>query len=327
MIMEEASTPAMKVSIIMPAFNEERNIGRALQTLVEQTISIKSFEVLVIDNGSRDNTAAIARSFEDRLHMRVFTMYGGTIAKLRNDAAQLAHGDVLVFLDADCFPKPNWLEKALAERPTSGVWGADYLVPLDGTWVGVVWEEFQAKMHEGDTRFVPGGNLFISHADFDKLGGFHHTLETSEDVDLCSRARKSGMRVVAISALGVYHEGTPRTLAHFYRKNRWHGKHVLRMFLDNLPQTRYLPVVALSIYTLVMFAATILLLLLVFIPHHWLLAAIAACLLLLPAILLSLSKTLPRGRLAAAPALFVLYLTYLLSRANSLIHMPVRSSR
>jgi GT2 family glycosyltransferase len=210
-------------------------------------------------------------------------------------------------------------------RPASGVWGSDYVLPEDCTWVGRIWEEFQAKVHEGPTTFVPGGCLLVSRSDFALLQGFQTSLETSEDVDFCLRAKAKGMQVLAMSSLAVAHAGTPRTLGHFFRKNRWHGKHVLRMFLSNLPQMKYLPVIALSLYTLLMAVAVIIGTIVFVVTHSLLIFGACLVLLLFPAISLAFVRAVPRRRLGAIPPLFTLYLVYFLSRAASLIQMPARS--
>jgi glycosyltransferase involved in cell wall biosynthesis len=315
----------MKISIIMPALNEERNIARSLDALSAQSFMKDGFDVLVLDNGSSDRTVAIAESYHDRLNIRVETRQGGNVASLRNHGAQQTTGEVLAFLDADCFPKHNWLAEVLRLRPANGVWGSDYVLPEDSTWVGKVWEEFQAKIHEGPTTFVPGGCLLVARRDFEILQGFQTSLETSEDVDFCLRAKAKGMHVLAMPSLAVAHAGTPRTLGHFFRKNRWHGKHVFRMFLSNLPETKYLPVVALSIYTLIMLFAVVIGLVLSITKHSPVAFLLCLVLLLLPSIGLAFARALPRRRPGAILPLFTLYFVYFLSRAASLIQMPARS--
>jgi hypothetical protein len=81
-----------------------------------------------------------------------------------------------------------------------------------------------------------------------------------------------------------------------------------------------LPLLSLTVYTLVMFWAAILVPVIV-LPHHVLLAILPLTLLLLPPLLLALGKTLKSGSMLDAPALFLLYLTYLVARAASLTHL------
>ena len=317
----------MKISVVIPAFNEEANIEKSLQALEQQLLPKGRFEVIVVDNGSTDSTVAAANRFKTRLPLQVVTKTGVKISAVRNHGAGLATGEVLAFLDADCIPPRTWLENSLTFANENNIWGAHYLVPLNATWVGKVWFDYQATEQEGPVSFIPGSNLFIYRKVFETIGGFGESLETSEDVELSHRAKNHGMQVIAYPALAVFHEGTPRTLGHFYRQNRWHGKHVLSIFLANLPSTKNLPLIAMSFYMMLMFWAAILVPILALPRHHWLLAITPLLLLLAPAIALSLKKTVSARRLQAAPALCVLYMTYFLARAAALAYKPTRNHR
>jgi len=317
----------MTISVIIPTFNEEKNIGDTLRALATQDYSEDSFEVLVVDNGSHDSTLSIAKEFSSTLPLRILSTPGGSISAVRNSGAEVATGETLVFLDADCVPNSTWLRQALALQHQRGIWGAHYAVPADATWVGKVWAKYQATEQAGATSFLPAGNLFILREDFLKIGGFNETLETSEDVDLCQRALRDGLHVSAFPQLAVVHRGTAKTLRQFYRQNRWHGKHVLRKFVANLPSLKNISVVALSLYTLVMFWAAILFLFLAIAIHHGQLALIPLLLLLAPAVVISLIKTVRRGGISDAPKLATLYVTYFLARAAAVTLRSARNHR
>jgi glycosyltransferase involved in cell wall biosynthesis len=320
------STVAPEFTVIIPAFNEAANIARCLSALEAQTLPADRFEVVVVDNGSTDATVAEASRFLSRLQLQVLVKPGCNISAVRNHGAAVARGRILSFLDADCITTPNWLEQSLSFAAPHTIWGAHYLVPLDSTWVGTIWFQYQATEYDGPVSFIPASNLFIFRDDFEKIGGFGESLQTSEDVELCLRARRNGMNIVAHRSLAVYHEGTPRTLRHFYRQNRWHGINTIRIFIENLPSTKSLPLVALSFYMFVMFWLVIATPLLIVFHHDWL-AAIFIILLLLPAALLSSWKTLRSGKPRAMPQLSLLYLTYLLARAASLTRLSGRTHR
>ena len=315
------------VSVIIPAFNEAKHISQTLEALCAQSLRAEMFEVIVVDNGSTDDTVAIATGFSERLSLRVVVKTGCRIAALRNHGALLATGEVLAFLDADCIAPESWLEDSLTVQRPQTVWGAHYLVPIDSTWVGRIWFKYQATPQEGPTSFLPGGNLFMQRGAFLALAGFGEELETSEDVELCQRARHSGMAVVAFQALAVHHEGTPRTLRHFYRQNRWHGTTVLRNFFANLPATANLPLVCLSLYTFFVFWAALLFVVSLPWTHLFKVSLLLPCLLLLPPVLLTLAKVIKKGKGADAAPLFTLYLTYLLARAASLTKLSGRNHR
>jgi glycosyltransferase involved in cell wall biosynthesis len=317
----------MKISVIIPVFNEEKHIQRTLSALATQDAKKESFEIIVVDNGSSDSTLSIVEQFSSALPLRILSVPNGNISKVRNWGAQAATGETLAFLDADCVPKNTWLREALNVPHDRGIWGAHYAVPADATWVGNLWGKYQAKEEIGAVSFLPAGDMFILREDFLNIGGFNEALDTSEDVELCQRVLKSGLHVSAYPGLAVEHHGTPRTLAQFYRQNRWHGKHVLRKFIANLPSLKDWPIVALSLYTFFMFWASILFPIVAIGIHRWSAALVPPILLLMPFVGIALIKTLRSGRVYEAPALATLYTTYFLSRAAALTHRAARSHR
>ena len=308
----------MVVSVVVPAFNEEAHMEACLSALEAQTLSPSLFEVIVIDNGSTDATAAIANGFLSKIPLRVVSTPRRSISAARNSGAALAQGKELAFLDADCRPKPAWLQDFVDLPPENGIRGCNYKVPSDSTWVGRFWADFQARLVMGPVSFVPGGCLFLSKSNFDAIGGFDEKVETSEDIDLCERATKYGLTITSHPILAVIHDGTPRTITHFYRQHRWHGKHVLRNFIEKLPSLENIAVVGLSAYTLLMFWVTVLLIPALFFHHPWW-TVTAFGLLLLPPALLSIRAS--RGSLRSMGPLLALYGAYSLARAASLVHV------
>jgi glycosyltransferase involved in cell wall biosynthesis len=305
-----------KITVIIPAFNEELNIENCLACLVQQTLAQSEFEVIVADNGSQDRTVELARGMEDRLPLRVFSVPKRAISELRNRGAAMATGPVLAFLDADCLPEPNWLEEGLRVAGDGRVWGAHYLVPRDATWVGRTWFKYQATEFAGPVAFLPGGCLFMTARSFAEVGGFNALVQTSEDVELCSRARQRGMEVIAYPQLAVYHEGTPRTLKRFFGQNRWHGKHVVRAFWANFPTTRNIGLIGMTALTLIAACGVVLSPLLVM-RHHAVIALVFVVLLVGPPLLLAVRKA--AGSMRDVVPLFVLYLVYLLARAVAMV--------
>lgn len=310
----------MKVSLVIPAYNEAQYLGKCLDCLVKQTLPRSEFDVLVVDNGSTDGTPELVRQSlaNNLLNLRVISRPKVSISGVRNFGAAQTSGDILAFLDADCLPGPEWLSDAVHLAPASGLWGAHYLIPPDATWVGRTWFKYQAKVYVGAVSFLPGGDLFLRRRDFEAVGGFDEAVETSEDVDLAARIRKAGMPVVAMPALAVIHLGTPRTLGRFYRQNRWHGQEVLRLFLKNLPSTKHLPLVSLSVVTFASFWSTLLGLVFACRGHSWYFAVVPFGILLLPPLLIAMQKSKGRSWFSVMAQLFALYLIYFLARAAAL---------
>lgn len=314
-----------RVSIIVPTFHEQAHIVTLLQLLAAQELPASEFEVIVVDNGSTDETYRLAQEFVAPFPLRV-VQRGGTIGQIRNHGASLARAEILAFLDCDCFPRADWLNEALTYRRKNHVWGADYLPQQDATWVGFTWFEFQASLRDGPVPFLPSSNLFLYRSTFDSIGGFSD-LKTSEDVDLCRRAREAGLQVVAHPSMAVFHEGTPRRLKQFYRQNRWHGTHVFKAFAQQLPGLENLRLVLLTLYTLVMFWLFAAAVLLAILFRHATWIALAGAFLLLPAVAIAILRAAPRKRFLSIPRLIVLYQTYLLARAAAVVRKRDRNHR
>jgi len=116
----------------------------------------------------------------------------------------------------------------------AGILGAYYLLPEDSSWVGRTWHRYQEAPKSGEVSHVPAGDLIMRREDFLRLGGFDETIQTNEDYELCERARKAGMQVRAFPQIGVIHLGTAQSLRVFFRKQAWHGTHVVKVFLRDV---------------------------------------------------------------------------------------------
>jgi glycosyltransferase involved in cell wall biosynthesis len=314
----------VSVSIIIPALNEERMIGLCLESLGKLSLARERFEVLLVDNGSKDNTLNIAESFKDRLNLRILQKSGVRISALRNLGAREAVGEMLAFLDADCLAPEDWLDRVLelAQAGGGGVLGAHYLLPEDSTWVGRTWHRYQEAPKAGEVSHVPAGDLIMRREDFLRLGGFDETIQTNEDYELCDRARKAGMQVQAFPQIGVVHLGTAQSLSVFFRKQAWHGTHVIKVFLRDVLRSHNRKAVLFAAYTfvcvLVMIAGAVWAL-----AWHgpWLAFAAAATALCLPAAALTLRQVAASGRWSDIFPLFALYLTYGMARARALLRV------
>ena len=321
-IAQPAPAAVVSISIIIPALNEERMIGRCLESLTGLAFAHDRFEVLIVDNGSRDRTLAIAESFKDRLNLKILQQGGVRISALRNLGARAAAGEILAFLDADCLAPAGWLDRifALASADGAGVLGAHYLLPEDSSWVGRTWHRYQEAPKSGEVSHVPAGDLIMRREDFLKLGGFDETIQTNEDYELCERARKAGMHVRALPQIGVIHLGTAQSLRVFFRKQAWHGTHVIKVFLRNPLKSHNRKAVFFAAYTLLSMIAVAAGLVLALAGHgSWWLPVAALAALCLPPAALAIRHVLSSRRYFDFFPLFALYLTYGFARAKALL--------
>jgi len=308
-------------SLIIPVRNEEENIRKCLSALCRAEFAGGLFEVIVVDNGSTDDTCKVVESFQSSLTLRILERPGIYISALRNAGAALARGRYLAFLDADCEVPAEWF--AQASRAISegicGVFGAFYVIPPESSWIARYWSEQHEQKPAGETDFLPSGNLFVSRDEFQRVGGFNETIQTNEDFEFCQRVRAAGSPVTSIPALGVIHWGTPQSLAGFFRKHRWHGMHVLRVFVGNLPALFNFKAVAFAVYTV--FCAGGVVASAVWAVGTRDLRFLAASLVALgmPPALLGVRAAISSRRPDKVLPLTVLYLTYALARASCLV--------
>jgi GT2 family glycosyltransferase len=224
------ASPAEPVlSFVIPVKNDATRLRNCLTSIGASQPSVAT-EIIVVDNGSTDDSAAVARSFG----ARVLDMPEGRVSALRNYAAHLAAGPYIAFVDADNELGPGWSRSAVEILKDSSIAaaGAPYHAPNPGTWVQSAYDLF--RPHRPGTRpamWLPSGNLVVRKTAFEQLGGFDAELETCEDVDFCQRLRASGGRLVASERLRSVHRGDPTTLRALFLGELWRGRDNLRVTL------------------------------------------------------------------------------------------------
>ncbi len=217
-----AAASDARVSIVIPALNEAGTIAGTLEAIERALGPSISYETIVVDNASVDGTAEIARAGG----ATVLTCRDRTIAGLRNHGFSSSSGETIVFLDADVLVTPQWaarLPEVLKLLGTSPrlVTGATCDIPPRATWLERWW--FGPRVGRSQ-RYINSGHMIVSRSFFQELGGFDEACQTGEDHELCMRAWAAGGRVLEDPALRVVHDGYPRTLRAFVRRERWHGR-------------------------------------------------------------------------------------------------------
>jgi GT2 family glycosyltransferase len=214
--MSESITP----TVIIPVLNNPTGLARCIEAIRR---SSTKFELIVVDNGSTDETLSVARRYTEC----VLECPGMTIGAMRNEGAKVAKGAILVFTDSDQEPSHDWLKlgmDAIASDPRIGLAGARVHAPPQSRWVARTWD-LQRRMSDraGDIGWLEAGNLFARREAFGAVGGFRSDLIASEDVDLSFRVRRAGYRVVCDPRIVNYHHGDPKTLVEFFQKEQWRG--------------------------------------------------------------------------------------------------------
>jgi glycosyltransferase involved in cell wall biosynthesis len=220
--MDDDILKQVKISYVIPAFNEEDCIANTLRAIRENCPANILHEIIIIDNGSIDDTVSIGIAHG----VTVIVDSDSTIAGLRNKGFIASTSDFLVFLDADILLTKEWgnnianVFEELKAHPYT-ITGSRVL-PMDQTaWLNKYWF---MKLLNYDAPYINSGHLITTKFLFEKISGFDESLVTAEDYDFCMRGKKAGARLYNDKNIPVLHCGYPKTIKDFIRRERWHGR-------------------------------------------------------------------------------------------------------
>lgn len=211
------------VSIIVPTRNSAVHLEAALTSIRGQRYS--PIEIIVVDNGSTDETSVIARRLAD-----VFITAGPERCAQCNAGARAARGEYLYRVDSDFVLQAGVVGAAVAacERGADVVQVHNDSDPSVGFWAKV--RHFERLMYRNDTVHV--GARFFRRTAFEAVGGFDEALIAGEDYDLHNRLVKANYNVAAIEPSET-HLGEPTSLWEIVRKSFFYGRSMRRFLQRN----------------------------------------------------------------------------------------------
>jgi glycosyltransferase involved in cell wall biosynthesis len=192
---------ADKVSVIVPVYNGEKYLREALNSVLKQ--SVRPFEVLVIDDGSTDTTAEIAKQYGERL--RYIKRSNGGAAAARNDGVKSATGNYIAFLDADDYWDKQKLALQLREIKKPG--SANMIFALSAQFYSPETGEDFRQRYQCPSQLVKGvhpGTLMMKREDFLKVGLFSTEYKTGEFIEWYQRAQEAGMTSAFLPEILMY---------------------------------------------------------------------------------------------------------------------------
>jgi len=180
----------VRISVIVPAFNEERLLGETLRQIQAAMAAFTrrqwTAELIVCDNNSTDRTAEIARAAGARVVFEPINQIG----RARNRGAEAATGDWLLFIDADSHPSAALFDDVAAAIATGRCLAGGSTIRLEhgypaGNIITQLWNSVSRTF-----RWVAGSFIFCETAAFRQLGGFDINLFASEEIELSKRLKK-----------------------------------------------------------------------------------------------------------------------------------------
>jgi glycosyltransferase involved in cell wall biosynthesis len=233
------------VSVIIPCFNAARWIEETLRSVLNQ--SWKEMEVLVIDDGSKDASVAIARAVNDP-RIQVYTQPNQGASAARNHGLRRARGDYIQYLDADDLLSPNKLEAQVRRASTCDPravltcsWGRFVHAPEEARFVDQeLWRdfsptEFLREKLKHATMMHPAAWL-VPRAVAESAGAWDETLSVDDDGEYFARIVLASAGVVFCPEPRVYYRsGLPGSLSHCKTERAWDSQlRAIALCVDHL---------------------------------------------------------------------------------------------
>jgi glycosyltransferase involved in cell wall biosynthesis len=192
----------MKVSVVVPAFNEERLLAQTLAQIHRSRAAFTSAgcdsELIVCDNNSTDRTAEIARIAGATVVFEPVNQIG----RARNRGADAASGEWLVFIDADSQPSPELFAEVAGQIRTGRCLAGGCVIRLDGQHRAAQFLTRGWNWVSRQRRLLAGSFIFVETAAFRKIGGFSNEFFAGEELDLSQRlkvlAAQTGREIVIL---------------------------------------------------------------------------------------------------------------------------------
>ena len=230
------------VSIIVPTFRRPSVLTETLAALIKLNHSKDAFEIIVVDDGSNDETSNVVKSFQDKFaNLKYLPQSNSGVATARNNGARAARGDILIFNDDDIIVAPDLIERHLRHLRefgaclVNGHWEfapamADYFeqTPFGRFRTNIeVWvktDNDKKLLRDGvyESQTASACNLGVRRADYWRIGGFDEQFPFAgcEDHEFVIRARKLGYKFIYDFDLKLLHNDHRISVEQFGERQR-----------------------------------------------------------------------------------------------------------
>jgi GT2 family glycosyltransferase len=196
-----------RISVIVCTYNGAQTLAECLAGL--ERVEYPDYEVIVVDDGSRDGSAAIA----DRFDCRVIRTPNHGLSSARNTGLAAATGDIVAYIDDDAYPDPHWLAylaAAFRRADHAGIGGPNIAPPGDGFLAECVTNAPGNPVHvlltDQVAEHIPGCNMAFRKSALEAVGGFDTQFRVAgDDIDVCWKIQEAGGTLGFSAAAMVWH--------------------------------------------------------------------------------------------------------------------------
>ncbi len=215
-----------KVSVVVCAYNAERTMEQCLASL--EVLNYPDYEVIVVNDGSRDRTLEIAESYP---YCRIISQPNKGLSAARNVGAEAAAGEIVAYTDSDCVADPDWLTYLVGKMEGNGLaacGGPNFPPPEDALVPAAVAVSPGGPTHvllsDETAEHIAGCNMAFRREILMRLGGFDPVYRAAgDDVDICWRFQDAGYTIGFSPAAVVWHFRR-NTVKAYLNQQRGYGK-------------------------------------------------------------------------------------------------------
>ena len=208
----EEKEEKIKASIIIPTYNRADTIKKVVESLVNQTFPPDKYELVVVDDGSTDNTEQVIRSIKTSCSLRYFKQNRKGASAARNCGIKKARGEVIIFVDSDVVVNRYFVEEHVKSHQRDGIIVKGLLINTEN-----IDNPASEKMKLSDIScaFFATGNVSIKKKYLLKAGLFDEDFKEYgwEDLELGLRLKKLGLKAITNRRAVGYHYRKKAVLA------------------------------------------------------------------------------------------------------------------